>query len=159
LLSNFECEMSISELAQVLNVSQVDISIPDYTLTTILPHCLFTLKGFGDDRVNGGSQLLFGPSPSTKGQNKKEISEFLKRKKDGLKIMGMDIELAKTGDCYIAYQPAQGRVIILNENESKFFLIRYGAKNSNTDRTKEQHEALRLKMRDLANYLVKKYRK
>lgn len=71
----------------------------------------------------------------------------------------MDIELAETGDCYIVYQPAQGRTMILNENESKFFLLRYGAKNANTDRTKEQHEALRLKMRDLANYLVKKHRK
>ena len=159
LLSNFKCDVTISELAQVLKVSEMDLNIPDYTLTTTLPHCLFNLKGFGKHRLNGGSELLFGPSPSTKAQNRKEISEYLKRKKEGLKIMGMDIELAETGDCYLAYQPAHGRVLILNENQSKFFLINYGAKNANTSRTKEQHEELRLKMRDLANYLLKKYRK
>jgi len=72
--------------------------------------------------------------------------------------MGMDIQLAETEDSYIAYQPGQGRILIYNENYDQAFLIRYGLRNANNDRTKEQHEALRLKMTDLANYLLKKHR-
>lgn len=159
LLSDFECNIGIAELAQVLQVSESDISIPDDKVTTIYNTCLFRLEGFGKSTLGDGTQLLFGPYPSTKAQNKKEIAEYLERKEAGLKIMGMDIELAETGNSYIAYQPAHGRVLILNENQGDFFLINYGQRNSNTNRTKEQHESLRLKMRDLANYLLKKYKK
>ncbi len=156
LLTNFNCSMDISELAKVLEVPEADLSIPD---TAIPNKCLFSLKGFGVNVLDGGSRLLWGPLPSSKSQNKKEISSYLKRKKEGLKIMGMDIVLAKTGDCYLAYQPAHGRLIIYNENYDQAFLINYGRRNANTDRTEEQHEELKLKMTDLANYLIKKHRK
>ena len=159
LLTNFKCNMTIAELAKVLEVSETDISIPDNDITTIYEHCLFSLKGFGKNTLGEDSQLRFGPSPSTKSMNKKEIKSYLERKKEGLKIMGMDIELSETGDFYLAYQPAHGRLLLLNENQSKFFFINYGQKSSQNNRSKEQHEALRLKMTDLANYLLKKHRK
>jgi len=156
LLIDFTCDIKISELAQVLEIPETDLSFSD---NPVANKCTFNLAGFGINNIGENTRLIWGPSPSSKGQNKKEISSYLKRKKEGLKIMGMDIELDETGDCYIAYQPAHGRVIILNEHYDQMFLIHYGQKNANNNRTKEQHEALLPKMVDLANYLLTKHRK
>lgn len=156
LLTDYSCDMDIPELAKVLQVSEADLSLSEYQTPG---KCTFNLNGFGKDAFDGTTRLFFGPSPSSKGQNKKEIANYLKDKEEGTQFMGMDIELAETGDCYLAFQPAQGRMIIYNENYDQAFLINYGQKNANTDRTEEQHEALRLKMTDLANHLLKKHRK
>ena len=156
LLTEYKCDMSISEVAEILEVPESDLSIAEYTTEG---KCYFVLKGFGKNTLTGGTGILWGPSPSSKAQNKKEIKSYLEWKQEGVKIMGMDIALAETGDCYIAYQPAHGRLIIYNENYDTAFLINYGRKSSNNQRTDEQHEALRLKMTDLANYLLKKHRK
>lgn len=156
LLIDFKCDIDISELSQVLEVAETDLSLSQYPRQG---KCTFNLKGFGKNTLGDDSGISWGPFPTSKAQNKKEIESYLKRKKEGLKIMGMDIELAENGDCYIAYQPAHGRVIILNEHYDQMFLIHYGQKNANNNRTKEQHEALLPKMIDLANYLLKKYRK
>jgi len=121
--------------------------------------CSFTIKGFGKNTLGNESAISWGSYPTSKAQNKKEITGYLERKEEGLKIMGMDIELAATKDCYIAYQPAHGRIIIYNEHYDHAFLFNYGQKNANTNRTKEQHEELRLKMTNLANYLLKKHKK
>lgn len=156
LLTNYNCDTDIPELAKVLHVPETDLSLSEYQTSG---KCTFNLNGFGKNRLGDVTQLYWGPSPSSKAQNKKEIRSYLERKEAGLKIMGMDIELSATGDCYLAYQPAHGRLIIYNENYDQAFLINYGQKNANTDRTIEQHEELRLKMTDLANYLLKKHRK
>ncbi len=156
LLTKYECDMDIAEVAKVLKVAEEDLGIPDYASPG---KCSFNLKGFGENVLGDGSQLLWGPSPSSKAQNRKEIASYLERKKNNENFMGMGIDLAETGDCYLAYQPAHGRLIIYNENYDKAFIINYGRRNSNTDRTKEQHEGLKKKMSALANYLLKKHRK
>jgi len=156
LLTNYNCDMSISEIAQVLKVPESDLSI---TSNVRENECTFNLNGYGKNTLDGVSRITCSSAPSSKKQNKKEIASYLDRKEAGLKIMGMDIQLAETGDCYIAHQPAHGRIIIYNENYDQAFLIHYGIRSANTDRTKEQHEELRLKMTDLANYLLQKHRK
>lgn len=156
LLTNFNCDIEISELAGVLKVPESDLSLSDNVRQN---KCAFSLNGYGKNTLDGDSRISWSAVPSSKKQNKKEIASYLKRKEEGLKIMGMDIELAETGDCYLAYQPAHGRIIIYNENYDQAFLIHYGFRSANTDRTKKQHEELRLKMTDLANYLLKKHRK
>ena len=156
LFSEYTCDMNLTELAKVLKVPEADLSLGDQAKQD---KCTFNLVGFGENALSGDTRLHWGPSPSSKAQNKKDIKSYLERKKDGIKIMGMDIILAETEDCYIAYQPAHGRVIIYNENYDSAFLLNYGQKKVNNVRTDEQHEALRLKMTDLANYLVKKNRK
>ncbi len=156
LLIDYECDMNISELAEVLNVPNTDLSLSKYPQEG---KCNFTIKGFGKNTLGDDSSISWGSYPTSKAQNKKEIAGYLERKEEGLKIMGMDIQLAETNDCYIAYQPAHGRIIIYNEHYDHAFLFTYGQKNANTNRTKEQHEALRLKMTALANYLLKKHRK
>ncbi|MEP2277944.1 hypothetical protein [Maribacter sp.] len=156
LFNNNDCDMSIAELAEVLKVPESNLSKLDKIGGN---KCSFDLKGFGTNTLDGDSRISWRSTPSSKKQNKKEIANYLERKEAGLKIMGMDIELAETGDCYIAQQPAHGRIIIYNENYDEAFLIHYGIKSANTDRTKEQHEELRLKMTALANYLLQKHRK
>jgi hypothetical protein len=156
LLTNYICDMSISEVAEVLKVPESNVSQTDNSSEN---KCSFELIGFGKNTLGGDSYISWNSVPSSKKQNKKEIASYLERKEDGIKIMGMDIELAETGDCYIAQQPGHGRIIIYNENYDHAFLIHYGIKSANTDRTKEQHEELRLKMTNLANYLLQKHRK
>jgi len=155
-LNNYTCDIELAEMAEVLDVPLTDLSFSD---DTISGKCTFNLKGFGKNSISGESRLLWGPAPSSKRQNKKEIAGYLERKKEGQKIMGMDIVLAETGDCYLAYQPAYGMLTIYNENHDHTFIINYGRRSVNTDRTKEQHEALKNKMTDLANYLLQKHRK
>ena len=156
LYNNDDCDMSIAELAEVLKVPESNLNKLDKIGGN---KCSFDLKGFGTNTLDGDSRISWRSTPSSKKQNKKEIASYLERKEAGLKIMGMDIELAETGDCYIAQQPAHGRIIIYNENYDHAFLIHYGIKSANTNRTKEQHEELRLKMTNLANYLLQKHRK
>lgn len=156
LLINFNCDIAISELAQVLEITETDLSLSEYQQQG---KCNFTLEGFGKNNFGGGSEISWGPFLTSKSHNKKEIASYLERKEEGLKIMGMDIQLAETGDCYLAYQPGHGRLLIYNELYDQAFLMNYGRRSANNDRTKEQHEALRLKMTDLANYLLKKHRK
>lgn len=157
LLVSYECDMDISEVAKVLKVPEEDLSIPDYARPG---KCYFNLKGFGENVLGDGTQLLWGPSPSSKSQNSKEIERYQEREKENTNFMGMRIALAVTGDCYLAFQPAHGRVIIYNEHYDTAFLINYGYKDSSsTGRTDEQHQFLQEKMTDLANYLLKKHRK
>ncbi|WP_430428176.1 hypothetical protein [Maribacter litoralis] len=156
LYNNDDCDMSIAELAEVLKVPESNLEMLDKIGEN---KCSFDLKGFGTNTLDGDSRISWRSTPSSKKQNKKEIARYLERKEAGLKIMGMDIQLAETGDCYIAQQPAHGRIIIYNENYDQALLMHYGIKSANTDRTKEQHEELRLKMTDLANYLLQKHRK
>ena len=157
LFETYNCDMSITELAEVLQIPAADIVLADNPSND---KCVFQVQGFGKGYENSGSRLRFGPSFSTKGQNKKVITEHLKEKKErpqGM-IMGRDIILADAGQCYITLQLLQGRVIILNENYEQLFMITYGNLPSVQERSKEQHDELTKKVIDLANYLVSKHK-
>ncbi|MGB3142829.1 MAG: hypothetical protein WBB24_01870 [Maribacter sp.] len=155
LLANYTCDMKIAEVAKVLDVPESDLRISDNVRENA---CSFDLKGFSENNIREETQILWGPFPSTKKQNKKEIASYLERKEEGIKIRGMDIQLADTGDCYLAYLPSGGSIIIYNENYDNAFRLSYGTKNTYL-RTPEIHQELRLKMTDLAKYLLKKHRK
>lgn len=101
------------------------------------------------------------PVSSSKNQSRKEIENNLKDKEELPKgiLMGRDILLADTGDCYITFQPLQGRALILNENYDNLMVITYGSKASVQGRTKEQHDQLKTMIKDLANYLVTTHKK
>lgn len=149
LLNNYECDMTSVEIAEVLKVKEGDIKLDLQDFNT---KCYAQLSGYGDTATT----LSWGTVPSSKKGNKKAIAEYLKDKKNGEAVMGMDIELAETGDCYLTYQPLHGRMLIYNENYEQAFLLSYGLRGK---RTKEQHEELKEKMTDLANYLLKKHQK
>ena len=151
LLNEYSCDMTAAEIAEVLNVREgaIKLNLQDFNTK-----CYAQLSGFGD----GATTLSWGTVPSSKKANKKAIAGYLKDKENNEAVMGMDIVLAATGDCYITYQPLHGRLLIYNENYEKAFLLSYGSRN-NRGRTEEQHKELQQKMTDLANYLLKKHRK
>ena len=155
LLVDYTCDLGIAEVAKVFNVPESELRISDNVRKNA---CSFDLNGYSENEIRGSTQISWGPVQTSKAQNKKEIKGFLERKEEGVSIMGMDIQLADTGDCYLAYLPVKGRLVIYNENYDKAFIMNYGTKNS-YQRTPEKHEELRLKMTDLANYLLKKHRK
>ncbi len=181
LLIDYSCDMSITEVAKALEVSETDLSIPEYSKKPYYPKstCYFSLKGFGTG-PDGDSPFRMHTAKMTKAEVKKEIKGYLKRKNDGLEdITKTYVVEADTKDCYIATQLRYGRVIILNENYDNAFVIQYGTankivdnddhklvkqnaagtENPNTDRTTEQHKELTKKVVKLANYLLQKHRK
>ncbi|MBC3847272.1 hypothetical protein H8K90_12820 [Winogradskyella echinorum] len=158
LFNNYSCDVSIAVLAKILKIPVSDIRVLE---SNSLNECFFKIKGFGEGHDNTGTTLRFMPVPSSKEQIKKEIANLLKDKAElpsGV-LMGRDILLADTGDCYIALQPRRGMVSILNENYNSFIVITYQTKASVQGRTEEQHDLLKLKAIDLANYLVKTHKK
>jgi len=152
LLKNYECDMTEGEIAKVLEVNEQDLKLVTYDDNKT---CYVDLKGYGAN----ASRLSWRLLPGNKKSHKKMITDQLEYKEQNISIAGMSIELAETGDCYLSYQPLAGRVFILNENYDMAFMISYGTKVTNIGRTKEQHEDLKNKMTDLANYLLRKYRK
>ncbi|WP_047547159.1 hypothetical protein [Psychroserpens sp. Hel_I_66] len=158
LFDNYICDITSSELAEVLQLPESSISVANSSSDN---KCNFKLQGFGKGYENSGTPLSFGPIPSSKKHNNKVITNHLKEKKErpqGM-IMGRDIILADAGEGYITLQLLQGRVLILNENYDPYFMISYGNKNSVQERTKEQHEQLTKKIIDLSNYLISKHKK
>lgn len=159
LFDSYSCNISVAELAKALDTSALNIAIGK---NNSAEHCVFTLKGFGKGYENTGTKLRFGSGFSTKKNNKKVITKALEEKKkmpSGKMVAGRDIVLANAGDCYIMIQSLQGRVLILNENYKRLFLMSYGSKASVQGRTKEQHDAITKKVKALANYLVSKHKK
>ena len=157
LLVNFSCGIDTSEIAKVLGVPESDLKVSDYSPPK---KCHLELKGFGENTIGGQTRLMWGSSPSSKSQNKKEIQNYLKNQEEysANVIQHMSIALADTKDCYIAQQPAHGRILIYNENYDTAFVLNYGRRGE-FKRSQEQHEELKAKMTDLANFLLKKHRK
>ena len=153
LLLNYECDMTAAEVAQVLNIPEADVSL----IETKLPRCDFEIRGFGKNSL-GGTAMIWGAESFSKADSKKEIESALKEKENNESILGMDIELSETGDCYIRILPHVGRVLIYNENYDAAFYFDYSQRGI-YKRTKEQHEELTKKTVALANYLLKKHRK
>ena len=159
LFYTYSCNISIANLAKVFQIPTSDITLEKNSKTE---KCIFQLKGFGEGYENTGTKLRFGSSFSTKNNNKKVITESLKEKQkmpNGKMVAGRDIVLADAGDCYIMIQSLHGRVLILNENYKKLFMISYGSKASVQGRTKTQQDKLTKKAKALANYLVTKHKK
>lgn len=159
LFDAYNCDITIVELAKVLDIPASDIILGK---NNSAEHCVFILKSFGEGYENTGTKLRFGPSFSTKNNNKKVITKSLEEKREmpnGKMHAGRDILLTDSGDCYIMFQPAHGRTLILNENYKRLFMISYGSKASVKGRTKEQQDKLAQKTKDLANYLVSKHKK
>lgn len=155
LLLNYECDMTAAELAQIFNIPEADVNIPEFA--ALAGRCSFEIKGFGEN-AQGGTIMSWGATPSSKAESKKEIQSFLKDQENNESMFGMGIDLAETGDCYIARMPHVGRVIIYNENYDHAFLFSY-AQRGIYKRTEEEHEVLTKKTIALANYLLKKHRK
>lgn len=157
LLTNFNCNLDISEVAGALQVPQADLSGSD---SPEPDQCHFFLKGFGDNGAGDNTAIFWRPYTSSKAQTKKEIKEYLKNQEEypASIIQNMSIALSETKDCYIAQQPTHGRVIIYNENYDNAILLNYGRRAA-YGRTPEQQDELKSKMTDLANYLLKTHRK
>lgn len=150
LLIDYKCAMSAAEIAKVLKVPESNVTMNPRESNTM---CWANLSGFNST----STELSWGSEPPNGNGNKKAIARHLKNKKNNEAVMGNDIVLAETGDCYLFYQPSHGFMLILHEDYEQAFVLRYGFKENG--RTKEQHEELRHKMTDLANYLLKKHRK
>lgn len=159
LLTNFKCEMDMAEVAKVLEVPVTDLSIPEFPYPK---KCHFNLKGFGQNSEGDGTNIRWGTVRSSKKRNKKEINNYLKNQKkyaaNPKVYQNMSIVLADTKDSYIAHQPTHGRLIIYNENYDNAFMINYDQKGA-FNRTSEQHEEIKNRMTNLANYLLKKHKK
>jgi len=158
LLGDYTCGMDIAEVAKILEVPASNLSIPKYATPE---KCMFELKGYGEDALGGVTIIGWAPSKNSKADNKNEINTYLKnqRKLTSAVTMGMGIVLADTKDCYLAFQPAHGRIIIINEHYDNMFLLYYGTNRTLKSRTVEQQKELQEKMTVLANYLLKKHRK
>lgn len=155
LLLNYECDMTPAEVAKIFDIPETDISIPEFQQAGL---CRFEIKGFGKTGPSG-TIIVWGASPFSKADSKKEIQGFLKREKNNENMFGMGIELSETGDCYIAILPHVGRVLIYNENYDSAFYFGYSQRGMYKGRTEEQHAKLGEKSIALANYLLKKHRK
>lgn len=155
LLLNYQCDMTEAEVAQVLNIPGADVK----RIESKIPggRCDFEIQGFGKNAL-GGTAMMWGSTPFSKADSKKEIQSALKDKENNENIMGMDIELSETGDCYIRILPHVGRVLIYNENYDHAFYFEFSQRGI-YKRTKEQHQALTEKTIALANYLLKKHKK
>ena len=154
LLHNYECDMTAADLAQIFDIPETDVSIPEFVQAG---RCSFEIKGFGKNAL-GGTILTWGATPYSKADSKKEIQSALKDKENNENIFGMDIELSETGDCYIRILPHVGRVVIYNENYDHAFFFSYSPRGI-YKRTEEEHAALGAKTIVLANYLLKKHKR
>ncbi len=156
LLVNYECDMSVAELANALNIPEADVSIPK-------PHrqgqCGFIIKGFGENQLGDETPIIWFMEDLGKAQVKKEIKSYLDAQNNNESVLGMGIDLSETGDSYITRQPMHGRVAIMNANNDSWLLLSYSPKHMYKSRTQEQHDVLGKKMIGLANYLLKKHKK
>ena len=156
LLVNYECDMTVAEVANALNIPDSDISMPK-------PHrpgqCNFRIKGFGENALGDETPIIWFLEELGKAQVNKEIKSYLDDQANNESVLGMGIDLSETGDSYIARQPMHGRVVIMNSNYDKWLLLSYAPKHLYKSRTPAQHDALGEKMITLANYLLKKHKK
>jgi hypothetical protein len=150
LFMDYKCDISIEEIAKLLNVPITDIEMPSNINNGKKCVVRYSRKGIYE------SNLTWGSVPASKKGTIKAINKALKYKEEGVSILGSDIVIAETEDCYLLRTPVNGRITIRSENNDGAFQIFYGSKGK---RTKVQHEEMKVKMTYLANYLLKKHRK
>ncbi len=156
LLVNYECDMTVAEVANALNIPESDVSIPKFQRPG---GCFFSIKGFGENTLGDDTAIGWFLEELGKAQIKKEIKNYLDDEATNESVLGMGIDLSETGDSYITRQPMQGNVVIMNANYDSWLAMTYAPKHQYKSRTAEQHDALGEKMIALANYLLKKHRK
>lgn len=150
LLIDYECDMSLEEIAKFLKVPLADLEMPSNINND--KKCVVRYSRNGTYESN----LTWGNVPASKQGNKKAITKALKDKEGNVSILGSDIIIAETGDSYLLRTPINGRISIRNANYDSAFQLFYGSKGK---RTEEQHEEMKVKITELANYLLKKHRK
>jgi hypothetical protein len=150
LFVDYKCDLSIEEIAKLLNVPITDIEMPSNINDG--KKCVVRYSRNGTYESN----LTWSSVPSSKEGNIEAINKALKYKEEGVTILGSDIVIAETEDCYLLRTPVNGRITISSAKNDGAFQLFYGSKGK---RTKEQHEEMKVKMTYLANYLLKKHRK
>ena len=148
--------MTPSEVAKVLNIPETDVSLAKYQRPG---GCSFSIKGFGQNGLGDDTAIIWYLEELGKAQVNKEIKTYLDDQANNEEALGMGIDLAETGDCYIARQPMRGTVVIMNANYDNWLALSYSPKHLYKSRTQEQHDALGEKIIVLANYLLKKHKK
>lgn len=156
LLINYECGMDEAEVAKVLEIPETDVSFAKYQRPGA---CSFSIKGFGQNGLGDDTAIIWYLEELGKTQVNKEIKSYLDAQANNEEALGMGIDLAETGDCYIVRQPMRGTVVIMNANYDSWLVLGYSPKHMYKSRTPEQHAALGEKTILLANYLVKKHKK
>ncbi|MGB5169958.1 hypothetical protein [Eudoraea sp.] len=156
LLINYECDMTVTEVAGVLNLSETAVVLADYQSPG---KCSFAIEGFGKNPLGDDTVVIWFLEELGKAQVSKEIKSYLDEQANNEEVLSMDIELSETGDSYIVKRPANGQVVIMNGNYDHWLVLSYSPKHSYKSRTTEQHAELGAKMVDLANYLLKKHKK
>ena len=156
LLVDYECNITVAEVANALKIPDSDVSIPK-------PHrpgqCNFSIKGFGQNGLGDDTAIVWFLEEVGKTQVEKEIKSYLDDQANNESVLGMGIDLSETGDSYIVRQAVRGSVVIMNANYDNWLLLSYSPKYMYKSRTQEQHDALGEKMIALANYLLKKHKK
>ena len=150
LFTAYQCDIGIEEISKILNVPIADLEMPSHLNNS--KNCGLRYSRSGTYESN----LTWGIVKATKEGNKKAIAKALKDREENVSVLGSDIIIAETGDCYLLRTPINGRITIRNANYENAFQLFYGSKSR---RSKEQHDELKVKMTKLANYLLKKYRK
>jgi len=155
LFTDFSCNVTVSELAQALNLPESDISIPKHLPSS---GCAFVINGFGKNAFGEETTIHWFLEKTSKDEVKEQIQSYSETEVSN-NVLAMGLEMSETGDTYLAKAPSYGRVNVLNENHENWLLISYAPMHQYKARTQEQHIALGAKMIDLANYLLKKHKK
>jgi len=156
LLIDYQCDITATELANVFNIPEADVSVTEYQRPG---RCGFNIKGFGKNSLGDNTIIAWFLENPGKAQVKKEIQSYLKDQANNESVLGMGIELSETGDSYIVKIPHSGRIVIMNENYDSWLFFNYSQKGIYKSRTEEQHAALTKKTIVLANYLLKKHKR
>ena len=144
--------LSFDEIAKATGLPVSAISKGD--TENFNKHYFYTIK------LPNGEEMQFDYyiSKMSKEDVNREIKNYLKLKKRGEnKITGTDIEISKTGDCYLTHQKKTGRLMVMNPNYDNILLsswARLAIKMNN-----EQKEIRIEQARKILNYLIEKYRK
>jgi len=164
LLRNYECDMDSAEVARAMGVSESRIAVPGYAKESGFAEtgkCYFTVEDFGEDADGADTQINWGSEDGMSlADVKNEIESYSKNTKDMpasvRKITGLDLQVADTNDSYLAYQNKTGRIMILNEHYGAM-LLTYGTVTAGSSRTQKQQEELKVKMTQLANFLLEQH--
>ncbi len=156
LLVNYECDMTVAEVASAMNIPESDVSMSKFQRPG---GCLFSIKGFGENTLGDDTAIGWFLEELGKAQVSKEIKNYLDDEANNESVLGMGIDLSETGDSYITRQPMQGNVVIMNANYDSWLAMTYAPKHMYKSRTAEQHAELGEKMIGLGNYLLEKHKK
>jgi len=145
--------LSVDEISQATGLPANSIEIK--TMEHSKFSCHYSIKLPNNEKLD----FFYYATKLGKQDVNKEIKKFLKDKKSGIniKITKTDIELSKTGDCYITHQKMHGRSMIMNPNYDNVIFSSWINKTYNLD--DKQTEARMKIATDILNFLIKKYRK